>query len=146
VDLLSSSSGGDSGGDAMDPVMGGPPSGPLSPDLGARVPMVYPCSPMRIQAVKCGSNRHDDGGMEKNSAGSSLSSSSSNPPCPPPPSLMTKTTYVMPQLGWGTGLNCGQRMVDYGGLSVRSLSLRAQSASRPVALGSETVVILEPLR
>jgi hypothetical protein len=72
VDLLSSSSGGDSGGDAMDPVMGGPPSGPLSPDLGARVPMVCPCSPMRIQAVKCGSNRHDDDGMEKNSTGSSL--------------------------------------------------------------------------
>jgi hypothetical protein len=35
--------GGGGGGDEMDPIMGGPPSGPLGRDLGARVPVMVKC-------------------------------------------------------------------------------------------------------
>jgi hypothetical protein len=52
VDLSPSSDGG-GGGDAMDPVTGGQPSGPLSPDLGARVLVGRLCSRTWILAVKC---------------------------------------------------------------------------------------------
>jgi hypothetical protein len=47
VDLLPSSSNG-GGGDVMDSVVGGPPSGSLHLDLGARVPVAHPYSPTWI--------------------------------------------------------------------------------------------------
>jgi hypothetical protein len=51
--------GGSGGGKLGDPVMGGPYSGPLAPDLGARVPVGRPCSPTSILAVKQGYDRED---------------------------------------------------------------------------------------
>jgi hypothetical protein len=77
----SSSSGGDhNDGEVMNPITGGPPSGPLGPDLGARVLVGRPCSPMWIRVVKWRSD--SSSGARKISTGSSSSSSSSlAPPC-----------------------------------------------------------------
>jgi hypothetical protein len=71
------------GGEAMDPIMGGPPLGPLGPDLWARVSVGHPCSLTRIRAVKW----RDDSSTRvgKILIGSSISSSSSLAPrCPLP--------------------------------------------------------------
>jgi hypothetical protein len=46
--LVYSCGGGGSGGEAMDAITSGPPSGFLGPDLGARVLVGRPCSPTWI--------------------------------------------------------------------------------------------------
>jgi hypothetical protein len=142
VDQPSSFGGGDSG-NVVDSVMGGPSSGSLAPDLGARVLMGRPWSSTWILAVKRGLGHGDDIGIGKISNVSS-SSSSAYPSLPSPVPMMETMGPLVTQSGWAMGPNDGWRMTFPNALLKSCSSLRSPSANRLIDLGRETVATPKP--
>jgi hypothetical protein len=66
----------------MDSDTGDPPSGSLTPDLDARVPVGLPCAPTWILAVSHGPGLEGESNTEKISMRSSSSSAFPSPPSP----------------------------------------------------------------